>query len=149
MSYRNFGVWSKKTENWSWQNKVITQECLGKNCFIFKRKQKVALHVACGDITDVAIENNNLVIKTSDDFLIDVLTSGIKDLENAIRWQGLTLGIEIVKFESQTQKQDKDIVKLKRILVKNLTFKTNLFKNIKKVNFYFQCGLKNIIHKKF
>lgn len=52
--------------------------------------------------------------------MIDVLTSGIKDLENAIRWQGLTLGIEIVKFESQTQKQDKDIVKLKRIFGEKL-----------------------------
>lgn len=102
------------------KTKLSPKNVWGKIVLYLRENKKVALHVACGDITDVAIENNNLVIKTSDDFLIDVLTSGIKDLENAIRWQGLTLGIEIVKFESQTQKQDKDIVKLKRIFGEKL-----------------------------
>ena len=121
MSYRNFGVWSKKKLKIEVdKTKLSPKNVWGKIVLYLRENKKVALHVACGDITDVAIENNNLVVKTSDDFLIDVLTSGIKDLENAIRWQGLTLGIEIVKFESQTQKQDKDIVKLKRIFGEKL-----------------------------
>ncbi len=68
--------------------------------------------MACGDITNAIIEGDKLVIRTSDDFLIDVLENGRKDIETAIRWQGLELKFEIVKFESTEQKIAKDIKKL-------------------------------------
>lgn len=80
----------------------------------------MALHVACGDITDVELSGENLIIRTSDDFLIDVLNTGMKELENAIRWQGLNLKIQIVKFENITQKQDKDIMKLRKLFADKL-----------------------------
>ena len=84
----------------------------GKVVLYLKENKKVALHVACGDITDVAIEGNKLIVRSSDDFLISVLEDGIKELENALRWQGLDLQVEIVKFENIKQKQEKDIIKL-------------------------------------
>ncbi len=68
--------------------------------------------MACGDITNAILENNKLIIRTSDDFLVDVLESGRKDIEAAIRWQGLDIKFEIVKFESAEQKIAKDIKKL-------------------------------------
>ena len=77
-----------------------------------KEHKKVALHVACGDITNAVIEGGSLVIRSSDDFLIDVLENGRKDIETAIRWQGLDLKFEIIKFESNEQKIAKDIKKL-------------------------------------
>ncbi len=77
-----------------------------------KEHKKVALHVACGDITNAVIEDGSLVIRSSDDFLIDVLENGRKDIETAIRWQGLDLKFEIIKFESNEQKIAKDIKKL-------------------------------------
>lgn len=70
--------------------------------------------MACGDITDVQIENNQLFIKTSDDFLVSVLEEGKKELENALRWQGLNMEVKIVKFENNEQLRDKDIIKLKQ-----------------------------------
>lgn len=72
----------------------------------------MALHVACGDITDANIEGGSLVIRSSDDFLIDVLENGRKDIESAIRWQGLELKFEVKKFESVEQKINKDIKNL-------------------------------------
>lgn len=71
--------------------------------------------MACGDITNAKIENGDLVIRTSDAFLVDVLENGRKDIEAALRWQGLDLGFKIVKFESTEQKIDKDIKKLRAL----------------------------------
>ena len=77
-----------------------------------KEHKKVALHVACGDITNAKIEDGKLIIRSSDAFLIDVLENGRKEIENAIRWQGLNLNFVVVKFESDEQKINKDIKKL-------------------------------------
>ena len=73
------------------------------------------MYVACGDITDVKIDDKKLAIKTSDDFLISVLEDGKRELENALRWQGLNLEVEIIKFESVDQMRDKDILKLSKL----------------------------------
>ena len=78
-----------------------------------KEHHKVALHVACGDITNAQIEGGDLVIRTSDAFLMDVLENGKKDIEAALRWQGLDLSFKVVKFESVEQKIEKDIKKVK------------------------------------
>ena len=80
----------------------------------------MALHVACGDITDVLIEGEKLIVRSSDDFLISILEDGRRDIENAIRWQGLNLSFEIVKFESVEQMQEKDLVKLSRMFGERL-----------------------------
>ena len=94
------------------KTKLTPKNVWGKVVLYLKENKKVALHVACGDITDVAIEENKLIVRSSDDFLISVLEDGIKELENALRWQGLDLQVEIVKFENIKQKQEKDIIKL-------------------------------------
>lgn len=84
---------------------------------LYLRENKlIALHVACGDISDVVLENNKLIIRNSDDFLIRLLEDGRKDLENAIRWQGLNLELVIEKEDSKDQKMDRDIEKLKRLV---------------------------------
>lgn len=76
--------------------------------------------MACGDITDVKIDDKKLAIKTSDDFLISVLEDGKRELENALRWQGLNLEVEIIKFESVDQMRDKDILKLSKLFGEKL-----------------------------
>ena len=47
-----------------------------------KEHKKVALHVACGDITNAKIDGDQLVVRSSDSFLIDVLESGRKEIES-------------------------------------------------------------------
>lgn len=80
-----------------------------------REHKKVALHVACGDITNARLEGENLIIKSSDNFLIDVLENGRKDIEAAIAWQGLKLNFVVEKFESDAQKIEKDIKKLRAL----------------------------------
>ena len=74
------------------------------------------MHVACGDITNVEINGDKLIVRSSDDFLLSILEDGRREIENAIRWQGLNLSLELLKFESKTQLQEKDIVKLTRLV---------------------------------
>ncbi len=93
--------------------KLSANNVWGKVVLYLKEHKKVALHVACGDITNAKIEEDNLVIRSSDDFLIDVLENGRKDIESAIRWQGLDLKFKVQKFESGEQKINKDIKNLK------------------------------------
>ena len=97
------------------KTKLSPKNVWGKVVLYLKENKKVALYVACGDITDVKIENNSLIIRSSDDFLVGVLEDGRRDIENALRWQGLDLKLVIVKFESLKQKQEKDILKLIRL----------------------------------
>lgn len=92
--------------------KLTASNVWGKVVLYLKEHKKVALHVACGDITNAQIEGDKLVIRSSDDFVIDVLESGRKEIETAIRWQGLELKFEVVKFESVEQKINKDIKKI-------------------------------------
>lgn len=92
----------------------------GKIVLYLKEHKKISLYVACGDITDVKIDDKKLAIKTSDDFLISVLEDGKRELENALRWQGLNLEVEIIKFESVDQMRDKDILKLSKLFGEKL-----------------------------
>ncbi|MBP3431882.1 MAG: hypothetical protein J6K39_03415 [Clostridia bacterium] len=94
----------------------------GKVVLYLKEHKKVALHVACGDITNAKLEDGKLIIRSSDDFLIDVLENGRKDIEAAIRWQGLELKFEVEKFESKAQKIEKDIKKAQNFFGSKLTF---------------------------
>ncbi len=76
-----------------------------------KEHHKVALHVACGDITNAVLENGKLIIRSSDEFLVDVLENGKADIEAALRWQGLDIPFEVIKFQSSTQLLEKDTKK--------------------------------------
>ena len=116
MSYRNFGVWSKKKLKIEVDStKLSPKNVWGKIVLYLKENKKVALHVACGDITNVEINGDKLIVRSSDDFLLSILEDGRREIENAIRWQGLNLSLELVKFESKAQLQEKDIVKLTRL----------------------------------
>lgn len=92
----------------------------GKVVLYLKEHKKVALHVACGDITNAKIEGDKLIIRSSDNFVIDVLENGRKEIESAIRWQGLDLKFEVQKFESGEQKIGKDIKNLQAMFGKKL-----------------------------
>lgn len=98
--------------------KLSANNVWGKVVLFLKEHHKVALHVACGDITNSKIEDGKLVIRSSDDFLIDVLENGRKDIETAIRWQGLDLKFEVEKFESAEQKLSKDLKKIQNFFGK-------------------------------
>ena len=108
---------------------MSARDVWGKVVLYLKEHKKVALHIACGDITNARLEDGKLIIRSSDEFLIDVLENGRKDIESAIRWQGLDLKFVVEKFESGEQKINKDIsardvsIILQGLLVGNIQMK--------------------------
>ena len=80
-----------------------------------REKKQIALHVACGDITDVVLDGNKLVINVYDGMLINLLEKGKREIENAIRWQGIELELEIAVKEMKGTIAEKDIKKLNDI----------------------------------
>lgn len=80
-----------------------------------KQRKQIALHVACGDITDVEIKNDKFIINVYDGMLLNLLNTGKKDIEEAIRWQGLEFEVDICVKETQTSKADIDVKRLQEI----------------------------------
>lgn len=80
----------------------------GKVVLYLKNNHQVALHVACGDITDVAIENGKFVVNVLDGMLVNLLVEGKREIERALSWQGLDfeLVINCKKVELSTSEHD-------------------------------------------
>ena len=95
----------------------------GKVVLFLKEHRRVALHVACGDITEVAIEGNNLIVKVYDTMLADLLSEGRRDIENALSWQGLEMNFKYEVVQKIVPPQEEDIEKLKKLVGKYLIIK--------------------------
>ena len=93
----------------------------GKIVLFLKEHRQVALHVACGDITDVSIDGDRLIVNASEGMLAQILKDGRREIENALRWQGLELKLEVNLIESKNLPQQEDINKLKKLVGDKLT----------------------------
>jgi len=80
-----------------------------------RENHQVALYVACGDLNDIAIENNNLIVNVEDTTMLGLLQDGRREIERALSWQGLELGLEIKQKIKEISKVDQDIKKLKEV----------------------------------
>ena len=89
-----------------------------------REHRQVALHVACGDITDVKIENGKLSVLVHENMLASLLSDGRRAIENALRWQGLDLNFE-VNFQPPREKTpaEQDIEKLQKMAGEYLKIK--------------------------
>ncbi len=79
-----------------------------------KENRHVALHVACGDITDVSIENGNLIIRTPDKTVLSLLEDGKRELERALSWQGREMKVVMEEKIIKPSKVDEDEVMLRK-----------------------------------
>jgi hypothetical protein len=94
----------------------------GKVILYLRENRLIALHVACGDITDVRLEGNNLIVRVDDGMMLNLLSDGKRELERAISWQGLDLNLTIEAKQIKNQ-SDEDIEKLKKIVGNYLEIK--------------------------
>lgn len=81
-----------------------------------KEHHQVALHVACGDITDVALDGQNLIVRVENNMLAQLLGDGRRDIENALRWQGLDIGLKVEVLEKKLTPAEEDLQKLQPIV---------------------------------
>ncbi len=80
-----------------------------------KDNRHVALHVACGDITDVVIKDGTLVINVVEQMLANLLLEGRGIIERALRWQGLDFEVEINMKNIDLSDADFDKKRLKEV----------------------------------
>lgn len=81
-----------------------------------KEHKEVALHVACGDITDVTIKDGVLTITASDNTMLSLLENGKREIERALSWQGLDLAVDIKEKQKEISPAVQDIQKLKKLV---------------------------------
>lgn len=93
----------------------------GKVVLFLKERKMVALHVACGDITDVEIDSGKLIVKVKEGMIVDLLKEGRREIESALRWQGLDLRLEIETIKEKIDPIKEDIDKLKKMAGEYLT----------------------------
>lgn len=81
-----------------------------------------ALHVICGSVGQVELENGNFVISVEDKYIYDHLTetANFNLLKRAFTWQDLNLNLVINLVDKKTLPQDEDIKKLKELVGKYL-----------------------------
>lgn len=93
-----------------------------------KEHKQIALHVACGDITDVAIEGGKFIINLFDGMLINLIQEGKREIERALSWQGLDLAVvvnckqEILSTSQQDLKRLNEVFDEVQITHSNIIF---------------------------
>ena len=88
-----------------------------------KEHKEVALHVACGDITEVVIQDGRLIITANDKTVFSILNGGKREIERALSWQGLELAVDIIEKENEKSKFEQDFEKLKKFFGDKLKIK--------------------------
>lgn len=87
----------------------------GKVVLWLKERREIALHVACGDITDVAIDGNKFIINLFDGMLVGLIQEGKSKIESALRWQGLEMEVVVNSKQEVLSTSDADIKRLKEV----------------------------------
>ncbi len=80
-----------------------------------KEHRQVALHVACGDITDVEMRDGKLIINVLERMIVSLLEEGKREIERALRWQGLELEVVVNLKEQESSLAEKDEKRLKEV----------------------------------
>lgn len=97
------------------QNKTLSPRTQwGKLVIYLREHNNIALHIACGDITEVDVEDGVFKIYTTESYIIDMLESedNKKQLQNAISWLGYEK-YELVQRQKQKGTKE-DIETLKK-----------------------------------
>lgn len=76
------------------------------------------MHVVCGNVYDVSIDENNLVVNVQEDYSYNFIVEGnnINIIERALKWQDLNLNLKILKQEKTIDKKYQDIEKLNKLV---------------------------------
>lgn len=97
------------------QTNLSPRTVWGKVVLYLKEHHMVALHVACGDITDVEIEDQHIIINAKDGMLANLLLEGKREIESALRWQGLDYAVKINLLTDEKSEADLDYERLREI----------------------------------
>lgn len=105
--------------------KTLSPRTIWGRIIIYLREHGyVAMHMACGDITDVSMAENVFVIKAEEQFLIDLLQHD--DNKYILKQAFMSQGIKEYRIEKKDKKTDvvkQDIQRLKVLFGDKLIIK--------------------------
>lgn len=84
-----------------------------------------ALHVSCGEIKDVDIKDNLLVISTDQEYLHSIITKveSVEQIENALKYLGINLKPNVVLLDKPSIAVEADMLVLKETFGEYLKIK--------------------------
>ena len=87
----------------------------GKVVLFLKEKKHIALQIACGDVTNIKLLDNKLIITTDEKYITKILENAEnqKILKDALSWQGIYAEIEVKRLLKLAELQEMDLNKLK------------------------------------
>lgn len=87
----------------------------GKVVLFLKEKKHIALQIACGDVTNIKLQDGTLVITTDEKYISKILENveNQKILKDALSWQGINAQIEVKRVLKLAELQEMDLNKLK------------------------------------
>lgn len=83
----------------------------------------MALHIACGDITEVEIKDGRLKLVATDNTMLSLLEEGKREIERALSWQGLDLVVDIQERKKEPSKVEQDLKKLNKLFGEKVKIK--------------------------
>lgn len=85
----------------------------GKLVIYLREHNNIALHIACGDITEVDVEDGVFKIYTTESYIIDMLESedNKKQLQAAINWLGYEKYELVQRQKQKGMKEDIETLK--------------------------------------
>lgn len=113
-----FGRVKKKRNLTKNQNLPSAKVVWGKIITRLREQHLAALHVACGDITNVEINNQELIISTEQEYLLSIISKeeNFAQIINAIKFLGYNLTPVVKLSDKPNQLIEEDI----RILKENV-----------------------------
>lgn len=92
--------------------------------YYLKQNNHSALHVICGSIDNVAVEDGTFVVSTYDDFIYQHLCEKANQsvISRALIWQDLNFFLKVQKVD-KVDKVEQDINKLKALAGEYLIIK--------------------------
>lgn len=97
----------------------------GKIVFYLRQNNYVSLHVVCGGLSEIELENNTLIVNVYDSYIADILEeeSNFRAIKKALDWQELNLDLQIKRKKKEIEKYYEDIRKLKNLVEEYLIVK--------------------------
>lgn len=117
--------WVKKKRNLIVKAELNAKHVWGKIITYLREHHLSALHVACGDVSDVRIENGLLVISTDQDYLNSILNKeeNREEINNAIKFFGFDLKFEIKLLDKPSAEVEADLQTLREYFGEELKIK--------------------------
>lgn len=74
------------------------------------------MHITCGNILDVDLIRNDFIIKTTENYIFEIINNNKRQLKDCFESLGYNYEILVRKLVTKNEKVNQDIEKLKRLV---------------------------------